>query len=134
MTYKSMGLASAEPNVTPMLDVLLVLLIIFLAASVRIVPTMDVQLPEPCVGACAGGSAIVLEVLPGPTYRINNTPVEAPQLAARITDIYRGRPDKTIQVAGSPRVSYATVVEAMDIAKSSGVTVIGVSPKTTSMR
>ena len=132
MTNKSIALAPAEPNVTPMLDVMLVLLIIFIAASVRVFQTMDAVLPQPCVGECAGGASIVLEVLPGPAYRINTQVVGADQLAARIADIYRDRPDKIIQVAGSPRVSYAAVVNAMDVAKASGVRVIAVSPKTSS--
>ena len=132
MTNKSIALAPAEPNVTPMLDVMLVLLIIFIAASVRVFQTMDAVLPQPCVGACQGGTSIVLEVLPGPAYRINMRPVAADQLAAQIADIYRDRPDKIIQVTGSPRVSYAAVVNAMDIAKASGVRVIAVSPKTSS--
>ena len=132
MTNKSIALAPAEPNVTPMLDVMLVLLIIFIAASVRVFQTMDVVLPQPCVGECAGGASIVLEVLPGPAYRINSQPIRADHLADRIADIYRDRPDKIIQVTGSPRVSYAAVVNAMDVAKASGVRVIAVSPKTSS--
>ena len=132
MTNKSIALAPAEPNVTPMLDVMLVLLIIFIAASVHVFQTMDAVLPQPCAGACASGASIVLEVLPGPAYRINTQPILADQLAARIADIYRDRPDKIIQVAGSPRVSYAAVVNAMDVAKASGVRVIAVSPKTSS--
>lgn len=66
---------SCEPNVTPMLDVLLVLLIIFLTAVPWRKATMDAVLPQPCDGICGSNAQVVLEVLPGPTYRINRTPV-----------------------------------------------------------
>jgi biopolymer transport protein ExbD len=129
MTSKSLALAPAEPNVTPMLDVLLVLLIIFLAASVRVIHSLDAQLPPPCTDACTGGASIVLEVLPGPAYRINSSDVPASELGARIASIYRDRPEKILQVSGDRRVSYEMVVHAMDVAKANGVNVIAVSPR-----
>jgi len=120
---------NAEINVTPMLDVLLVLLIIFIAANIPpVVPVMDTQLPIPCSGACEGGPSIVLEVLPGPSYRINHEAVTAPMLRDRIAAIYSGRPDKVLYVAGSPRVHYQEVVTAMDVARDAGVRVIGLAP------
>lgn len=61
-------MAVSEMNVTPMLDVLLVLLIIFMAASIRVHLTIDGELPVACGGVCAGTTSIVLEVLPGPSH------------------------------------------------------------------
>jgi biopolymer transport protein TolR len=123
---------NAEPNVTPMIDVLLVLLIVFMIANIRVRMTMDAVLPLDCAGACAAeaNTEIVLEVLPGPTYRINGTLVNAAgSLLARIDQLYRGRPDKIIYVAGRPGVHYEDVIEAMDIARAAGVRVIGIPPK-----
>jgi len=72
-----------------MLDVLLVLLIIFMAVTVQVHRTIDAQLPEECSGACEStGRPIVLEVLPGPTYRINRAPVSPSDLAARLRVIF----------------------------------------------
>jgi biopolymer transport protein TolR len=66
----------SEMNVTPMLDVLLVLLVIFLIASARMHHTMDVLLPVSCAGVCESDTVpIVLEVLPGPTFRVNQRAV-----------------------------------------------------------
>ena len=123
-------LPSAEPNVTPMIDVLPVLLIVFMLAVVRVHRTMDVQLPQPCERACdAAGDAIVLEVLPGPSYRLNRTDVMPGELRDRLSATYAGRPNKSILVAGARGVRYDAVMSAMDVAKSAGVTVIGISPR-----
>ena len=120
---------TAEPNVTPMIDVLLVVLIVFMVAMVRVHHTMDVQLPQVCTGLCEASDPIVLEVLPGPTYRINRSPVAPGELLARLRRIYEPRPEKIIEVAGSGAIRYADVFTAMDIAKSAGVVEIAVAPK-----
>jgi len=92
--------------------------------------TMDVQLPQPCERACdAAGDAIVLEVLPGPSYRLNRTDVMPGELRDRLSATYAGRPNKSILVAGARGVRYDAVMSAMDVAKSAGVTVIGISPR-----
>ena len=119
---------SAEPNITPMIDVLLVLLIIFLMAIPQM-RTIDATLPQPCLDCGAGSATIVLEVLPGPTYRLNQTTVATSELLRHLATVYRDRPEKIIQVAGYPGVRYSDVVSAMDIAKSAGVRVIGIAPK-----
>lgn len=127
MSARSNALPPCEPNVTPMLDVLLVLLIIFMAASMRTHKTIDANLPVPCPGICNESRPIVLEVLPGPSYRINTVAVTSAELPQRLFEIYSVRPEKIIQVAGHPNVRYADVVTAMDVAKSAGVAVVGVT-------
>jgi biopolymer transport protein ExbD len=109
--------------------VLLVLLIIFMAASIRVHVTMDGQLPLACAGACEGTSSIVLEVLPGPAYRVNKTPVPVDALRERLASIYSTRPEKIIQIAGYTGATYQDVVSAMDIAKSAGIAIVGIAPK-----
>ena len=79
---------SAEPNFTPMIDVLLVLLIVFMLAVVQVHRTMDVQLPQPCGNPCdAPGDAIVLEILPGPSYRLNGSEVKPDELRDHLTKV-----------------------------------------------
>ena len=121
--------ANAEPNVTPMIDVLLVLLIVFMVVVVQGRRTMDVQLPEPCYSGCGVGEAIVLEVLPGGTYRLNRRAVDRESLLPVLSAAYRGRPDKVLSVAGRPGAKYAEVVEAMDVARTAGVRVLSAVPK-----
>lgn len=120
---------SSEPNLTPMIDVLLVVIIVFMMAMVRVNRSMDAVLPQPCTVGCDASPPIILEVLEGPRYRINRRDVSGPNLLSELRGIYAGRPEKIIQVAGHSGVRYSDVVEAMDIAKSAGVRVIGVDTK-----
>jgi biopolymer transport protein TolR len=133
MAVKAQSGLSAEPNVTPMIDVLLVVIIVFMVAMVQVYHTMDVVLPVPCAGACDGSEQVVLEVLPGPRYRVNKQPIAEEALPAELNRIYSARPDKIIHVAGDPHVRYDDIIAAMDIAKSAGVRVIGVAPKALSV-
>ena len=129
MTPAARAVPTSEVNVTPMLDVLLVLLIIFMAVTVQVHRSVDAVLPEECPGVCeSNGQPIVLEVLPGPTYRINQAPVLASELAPRLRAIFDNRPEKIIYVSGDRRSRYQEVVTAMDVAKTAGVRVLSIAP------
>ena len=129
MKVDRLAVAVSEMNVTPMLDVLLVLLVIFMVISIRLNRTVDASLPVTCTSACGGTAQIVLEVLPGPVYKINQATVPASALRDTIASIYASRPEKIMQVAGYPGVSYQDVVSVMDVAKGAGVTVLGIAPR-----
>jgi biopolymer transport protein ExbD len=122
-------LLNRDINVPPFLDVLLVLIITFMAAMTTR-KTMDVQLPVECARpVCAvNENSIVLEILADGGYRLNKTPVSATSLRATLRAVYAGRPDKVLQVAGHRGARYQAVLTAMDVAKSAGVTVLSLPP------
>ncbi len=118
----------SEINVTPFLDVLLVMIIIFLA-SMTTRKTLDAQLPTPCAGTCAGSEIpIVLEVLDAEHFLLNRQPVSASALLATLHGVYNRRPDKIIQVAGHNSAKYQDVLSAMDVARSAGARVVSMPP------
>ena len=121
-----------EINVTPMIDVLLVLLIIFMMVVPMARKAIDIQLPDPnpaVAPANAVSQQIVLEVLPNGAFAVNKEPLNKDNLTKRLKEIYDPRPDKLIFVKGDPTVKYQDVIFAMDMARQAGVKVIGVPPK-----
>ena len=123
-----------EINVTPMIDVLLVLLIIFMLVVPMSRKAIDLQIPDPndqTVSATPPPAQIVLEVGPGGAYSVNKEVVPKDRLYARLKEIYDPRPEKIIFVKGDPKVKYEDVIWAMDIARGAGVKVIGAVPKET---
>ena len=121
-----------EPNVVPMIDIMLVLLIIFMVMQPMLRKAIDLQLPDPTpVTATVNTNTnqIVLEVGPDDHYAVNKEVVLRDRLAARLKEIYDPRPDKIIFVKGAPTVQYQNVIWAMDVARGAGVKVIGIPPK-----
>ena len=126
------GGLTADPNVTPMIDVLMVLLIIFMV----IVPTsrkaLDVQVPDPNPPQQTtqqDNTSIVLTVQKGGKYLINKEAADDQGLGPRLKAIYDPRPDKVIFIKGEPTATYQDVIHAMDVARGSGVKIIGFTPK-----
>ena len=116
-----------EPNVTPMIDVLLVLLIIFMAEIPSTRKSIDVQLPDKSKPTPADGDAsIVLEIDAQGAYSVNRSPVSHEALASTLRSIFDGRPDKALFVKGDRHLRYADVVAAMDVAREAGVSVLGI--------
>jgi len=126
-----------EPNVTPMIDVLLVLLIIFMMIIPMSRKAIDVQLPDPTPAvapANAVSNQIVLEVRPGANgaeYFVNTRPIPKVDLVKGLKEIYDPRPEKIIFIKGDEKVKYQDVIYAMDASRGAGVKVIGATPKDT---
>ncbi len=124
------GLAS-DINVTPMIDVLLVLLIIFMITLPLSRRDFNVQLPpeqRPQPKQKTQSDQIVLELRPDGSYAINTQAVAFEQLDAKFHEYYDQRPAKLLFIKAAPNRKYGEVVQAMDIAKGAGVQVIAFTP------
>ncbi|MBM4186404.1 MAG: biopolymer transporter ExbD [Gemmatimonadetes bacterium] len=130
MSVGDSGALSAEPNVIPMIDILLVLLIIFMISQPLARMAIDVQVPPLETAAPSGPSQqIVLNILADGNYEINGQPVPPGQLDTQIHAIYDNRPTKLIFIKADPNRTYQDWIEASDIVRGAGVQVIGFTPK-----
>jgi biopolymer transport protein TolR len=122
------GRIDAEPNVIPMIDILLVLLMIFFVLSLRLRPVVDLQMPAP-VADPGLRPQIVLELTADGGVAINGQPVPDDRLDATLRSIYAARPVKLLFVKAAGTRTYQEVVSAMDRARGAGVEVIGLVPQ-----
>jgi biopolymer transport protein ExbD len=125
------GEVSSEPNVVPMIDILLVLLIIFMITQPLSRMAMDVQVPPPeqTTTTQAANNQIVLELGDDGSYAINGQPVPKDQLDTQIHAIFDPRPAKLLFIKAGTNRLYQDVVEAMDVARGAGVQIIGFTPQ-----
>jgi biopolymer transport protein TolR len=131
MSTGSTGSGFNEPNVVPMIDIMLVLLIVFMIMQPMVRKAFDLHLPDPnpqVAPANAKSDQIVMEVLPDGNFAINKQPVNKEGLERRLHEIYDNRPEKILFIKGDPAVIYSDVIWSMDIARGAGVKVIGIPP------
>jgi biopolymer transport protein TolR len=115
--------ASAQINVTPMIDILLVLLIIFM-----IIPTntkgLKSEVPQPPSeqqAAMPDPLSIVVSIRKDRTIELNSHPVEMASLQDRLVAVFAARPDGVLFVHGAPELEFADVASVIDVAHGAGI-------------
>jgi len=127
-TGGSPGLSS-DINVTPMIDILLVLLIIFMAVTPVMPKGLEALVPLPDQNSSQPDAAIVLQILHTntgqPAYKINDANVAKSELAGRLQTIFSARATKVMFIEADKDMEFGPIANGIDIAKGAGVDHVG---------
>ena len=122
------GRPKAVINVTPMIDILLVLLIIFMMIGTHSTG-FDAQVPQPAPEESSGLGQVVITVRGDGMVEINRGPLPVARLEARLKEIYRVRGDRVIFVGAARNLEFEPVIRVIDIARGVGLQHVALMPQ-----
>jgi biopolymer transport protein TolR len=129
MSVGGSGGPKADINMTPMIDVLLVLIIIFMVITPLTPKGLEALVPQPPPPnqkqSAADQRTVVVVVDQNHNYSINNEPSTEEKLGERLTEIFKTRAERVVFVKGDPGLDFMWVAKAIDIAHGAGIDKVG---------
>lgn len=121
--------AMATPNIVPLIDILLVLIIIFMVITPLTPKGMDTLVPQPSPNQQQNqeleNKTVVVQILKGDKLKINNEDATWDSLGPRIEQIFKDRAEKVAFVKGDNDVLFMSVARAIDIMRGAGIDKVG---------
>jgi biopolymer transport protein TolR len=130
MTVGGKRSSVSEPNIVPLIDVLLVLIIIFMVITPTVPQGLDARIPQPApppltMERDVQPAAIVVQITSGGDVLINQDRTTWDGLGSRLEDIFKLRAEKAAFVKGDDAVQFADVARAIDIMRGAGIENVG---------
>jgi len=123
------GGAKADINMTPMIDVLLVLIIIFMVITPLSPKGLEAIIPQPAPPnvkqTAADTRTVVIVVNKDKSLMINQEPTDKANLGPRLEEIFKTRAERVVFVKGDPDLEFRDVADAIDIAHGAGIDKVG---------